>query len=679
MKDSDARAGNTENRDSDVDASAKRLSRDSFAGHSKSDLLNVDTRTPLDQFVGGLYDGAIAKPIQAVKQITSGRTDPESSRVAESSGQPSTHAITKESGYSTAGQSVGSLVPFVALATVTKGAGNQIFGNLEQQTLTRVVGEQAVAGFALGALLTPSELKPGESLLESRLKTGAKDATVFASMSLTNGLLSKVVPGALPSAEINNRVASLVARRMGTGAASGAVGGFLDAEIKTGGTASGTELLTSMAGYAAFGSLMEGGNVLAKRYLAGAPRTEPFNSGSESRNISDSTQPRSGDFQLTAARLATQDSNTVVIDSFGGWYDKLMKAVRTATPGQTIIVSEEAWLKEGQLMLRRANRTDVNLIMAKPVGDAAILPVQTAQATYDGNVHSKIMSSDTATVSSTFMDKRALAKAIEREVLKSGLEPGQALVEALKRNRVLMIGEYHTPDNPHRDLGAQLMATLKKNGATHLAIEHSATHKGKIFTPEGEIRTEQFTTFMNQWEYHRLLQNARKSGMQVVPVDSKESALAPILAKLEPELKSMDIPAQNAARTAATLTKRNVDMADNISSILANDPQAKVVFWVGNYHLNTTPMPGEGPQVAQILRDRKVPVATFASQHDGYWTSEPMRDIYTPPQAFAVPMKEAPVLGKQTMQNKNEAGADRLFFDQYDFLIMYPKKGYTYD
>jgi len=305
--------------------------------------------------------------------------------------------------------------------------------------------------------------------------------------------------------------------------------------------------------------------------------------------------------------------------------------------------------------------------------------VQTAQATYDGNVHSKIMSSDTATVSSTFMDKRALAKAIEREVLKSGLEPGQALVEALKRNRVLMIGEYHTPDNPHRDLGAQLMATLKKNGATHLAIEHSATHKGKIFTPEGEIRTEQFTTFMNQWEYHRLLQNARKSGMQVVPVDSKESALAPILAKLEPELKSMDIPAQNAARTAATLTKRNVDMADNISSILANDPQAKVVFWVGNYHLNTTPMPGEGPQVAQILRDRKVPVATFASQHDGYWTSEPMRDIYTPPQAFAVPMKEAPVLGKQTMQNKNEAGADRLFFDQYDFLIMYPKKGYTYD
>lgn len=675
MTESDARTGSTEKQIANNDAgSSERLLAATFvAQKSSADLLKVESHSALSQFAGGVYDGAIARPVQALKQLA-GDSHPQAGRELPNKGSA---PVAAESGYATAGQIVGSLIPFVGLAAVTRGAGNQLFGKMEQQTMTRVVGEQAVAGFALGALLTPSELKAGENLLEARLKTGAKDATVFASMSLTSGYLSKVIPGPVPSVEINNQISGFVARRMGIGAMSGAVGGFLDAEIRTGGTASGGELLASMAGYAVFGSLMEGGNILAKRYFAAGQQNESLSSFANQRSLSEQGSQRPGDFQLTAGQLATRDSNTFVIDSFGGWYDKLLKAVRTASSGQTIIVTEEAWLKEGQLMLRRANRTDVNLIMAKPLESIATPAAQVRPAS-DSTLKVKSADGDIS-VANHLLDKRGLAKAIEREVLKTGLDPAEALVDALKRNRVLMIGEYHTPDNPHRDLGAQLMATLKKNGATHLAIEHSATHKGKVFTPEGEIRTEQFSTFMNQYEYHRLLQNARKAGMEVVPVDSKESALAPILAKLEPTLKTMDIPAQNAARTAATLTKRNVDMADNISKILADDPQAKVVFWVGNYHLNTTPMPGEGPQVAKILRDRKVPVATFASQHDGYWTSEPMRDIYTPPQTFAIPMKDAPILGKQTMQNKNEAGADRLFFAQYDYLLMYPTKGYTYD
>jgi hypothetical protein len=241
-----------------------------------------------------------------------------------------------------------------------------------------------------------------------------------------------------------------------------------------------------------------------------------------------------------------------------------------------------------------------------------------------------------------------------------------------------MIGEYHRPDDPHREFGAQIIERLQKAGATHLAIEHGSNHKGKIFGADGEVNRDQFSSLMTQWEYFRLLKNARKAGMEVVPVDSSNGSLAKILEKLKPELKGLQGPDYNAVVERATLGKRNLDMADNIGKIL-EDPKAKVVFWIGNYHLNTTQLPGEAPQVVNILRDRKIPTATFATQQDGYFKDGWLRSVYTPPQAYAIPMKEAPVLGRQSSQEPGEAGLDRLLLNQYDYVIMYPKKGYTYD
>ncbi len=142
-------------------------------------------------------------------------------------------------------------------------------------------------------------------------------------------------------------------------------------------------------------------------------------------------------------------------------------------------------------------------------------------------------------------------------------------------------------------------------------------------------------------------------------------------------LKKAKVPLGTAV-TAATLSTRNVDMAREINKILL-DPKAKVVFWVGNYHLNTTELPGEGPQVMKLLRTQKVPVASFASDHDSAFTYNPRASVYTPPRALAVPMSEAPVLSKLTTQSKGELGQDTLFFGQYDYLLTYPSKGYSFD
>lgn len=608
-----------------------------FSLVGSADLLDLEKtkNTGFADFTAGVWDGAVSNSVKAIKQVAGSSDNSESHKAPES-----------KSASNLAGQIVGSLVPYAAVFAVTKGGSNLIFGKMEAPQLGRIVAENAVSGFVLGSLLTPSELKPGESLLSSRLESGSKDAAVFASMALSSSYLSSALPASLRGAVLS---------RLGIGAGSGAVGGFVDAEFRTGGNASGSDLLASMAGYAAFGTLMEGGGLAAKKLFSGVPSSSPR----EFSQRADSSSEQWG----AAQALAKRDSSMVVINEFGGWHDKLSQAIYTAEPGKTIIVADKAWLQAGEIIRRGANRPDINLVFDEALAKASAERIPSAAAP-----------------ERRLINGSALGQLVESEVARTGKDPGEALVEALRRDRVVMIGEFHTPDNPHRELGAKLMPKLADAGATHLAIEHSADFQGKVFLPSGEVDRSQFTSIMAQWEYLRMLQNARKAGIEVVPVDSRESDLEPIRQALKPQLEGLSAPNKGALTTAATLDQRNRDMAANINKIL-EDPKAKVVFWVGNYHLNTTQLPGEGPQVAKILRSQGVPISTFASQHDPYFSSEPepIRKLFTPSSPVAVPMKDALVLGSQTPQTPTEPGHDLLFYNQYDHLIMYPKKAYIYD
>ncbi|MCG8399619.1 hypothetical protein LWS67_24330, partial [Bacillus atrophaeus] len=66
-------------------------------------------------------------------------------------------------------------------------------------------------------------------------------------------------------------VLPLVSRRITIAALSGASGGVVDAEARSGLRASREDLIASAAGYAAFGVVMEGGGLAAKAYLSARP------------------------------------------------------------------------------------------------------------------------------------------------------------------------------------------------------------------------------------------------------------------------------------------------------------------------------------------------------------------------------------------------------------------------
>ena len=655
--------------------------RDSFKKQPEL-LAEPDSSGIAAKFFSGAMEGAINKPVRGIKQALNSSTESTGASVPSSADTAQSKAKADSGLVKGAGEVLGTLVPFIALSAATRGASLKLFGTANESSISRIAAEQATAGFALGTLLTPSELKKGDSLWAARLHQGATDAATFATMGSTSSFLSKKLPGTY-----NADLLRTVGSRAAIGAVSGGLGGFVDAELRSGFTASKEDVFSSMLGYAVFGAAMEGGGAAARRYLGSNLHQTAANekiSAEPSANQAGAGAEREVPI-LSAQQFASRDANVEIISQFGGWYDKLAHSIRNAKEGQTIIVTQEKWLKEGHLLLKSHRRPDVNLVFdASKVSTPSLPPVEVIPARLTGAAAQRqgiepISSSRTDSAQGfSVKDGPALRKAIEAEVLRSGLDPAEALIESLKKNRVLMIGEFHTPDNPHRALGAELMPALRKAGATHLAIEHSIDHKGNIFDKLGEVNRDQFTSIMAQPEYLRLLKSARSSGLEVVPIDSAEASLAAIRQQVKTNSPQLNDHQLGSEVTAATLSTRNMDMAREINKILV-DPNAKVVFWVGNYHLNTAELPGEGPQVMKILRSQKVPVVSFASDHDPAFTYNPRASVYTPPRALAVPMKEAPVLSQQTTQSKGELGQDTLFFGQFDYLLTYPAKGYSYD
>lgn len=213
------------------------------------------------ELVDGLVDGAVYRPGKAIKQVL-GLSD----RTAIASGQSVDSPAHKT------GQVVGSLLPFVGLVGLTRGASTQILGESSSPHVLRLLGEQATAGFLLGSLLTPSDLRPGENLFSARLNQGGISAAIFASITGTTAAIDQELPkpddssGAIPN----------LARRLSISVLSGAVSQFVDVQGKTSFGAPTADSLSASMSSAAVDSLKDGAGKLAK-YLAEqeAQRSEP--------------------------------------------------------------------------------------------------------------------------------------------------------------------------------------------------------------------------------------------------------------------------------------------------------------------------------------------------------------------------------------------------------------------
>lgn len=588
-------------------------SRPSKYGLDSTDLLSGERKALwIDDIAAGLLDGAVKRPVSAITQSFGKEIKPSSE--AEKS---SAHKV---------GEIAGTVVPFIGVALATRGASSKLFGAAEPG-LARLMAEQASAGLILGSALTPTDLKPGQNLLTARLHQGATDMAVFASMAGTN----KYLTGKL--GEANGTIAH-VTQRLVVGAGAGSAAGFVDAELRSGFTASRNEVLTSMAGFALLGTAFEGGS-MGLRALISRPSV---NTGDSLKSQLAELNPRVKNGSIT--ELLASDPQVTVISSPAGWYDKLVKAIRTAPEGQTIAVTEEKWAKEAALMLRSLKRPDVTIVLDK----TAKAPTAAQAVPQEASRAGKADAASTAEVSTKDMPSWELSKWIRAEAERTGLKAEDAVVEALKRNRVVMIGEYHVAGSSHNEWGSQYLMPRLKGKATHLAIEEGSDLK--LFK-EGKLIFENLPDKHQHREYAELLRAANANGLKISQVDVPEGL-------------------------SRSMLERNKYMDKQIAEIL-KDPEAKVVFWVGNQHLKTVDS-GDGPQVVSLLRNRNIPTATFYGQHDNFWREEPMRRIFTPSIPLAVPTAESPYLRSMSHLHPDQPGHAVHKFREYDYVLMQPEK-----
>lgn len=183
--------------------------------------------------------------------------------------------------------------------------------------------------------------------------------------------------------------------------------------------------------------------------------------------------------------------------------------------------------------------------------------------------------------------ERERAKPYLDEINKAGEDPTKHLSDALRRNRVLMIGEQHSAEGPMHKFGADAIKDFKAAGATHLALEMTQSQLDK-YSKSRDLKDlpEAFRT----QDFARMIDNARASGIKVVGVDNGTG----------------DVDAKAAQ-------ERDNFMARKIKQIVDADKNNKVVFWSGMMHGADTTA-GASRSAADILRSQKVPIATAMEQ-----------------------------------------------------------------
>lgn len=177
---------------------------------------------------------------------------------------------------------------------------------------------------------------------------------------------------------------------------------------------------------------------------------------------------------------------------------------------------------------------------------------------------------------------------IKKEINKFGKDPKDTVVDLMKNNRFLGLGEAHLSPNPMRDFGAEIIPELKKAGATHFAIEAGRESQAAIdeFVKTGKLDRTKLPALLRDDDFEKILKAAKDAGLKIVCVDTDGE-------------------------------DRDQYMADRIGEILDADKNNKVVYWVGSAHLSSVFKDHpNGKSCADYLRQQKYSVATVGSDWD---------------------------------------------------------------
>lgn len=250
-------------------------------------------------------------------------------------------------------------------------------------------------------------------------------------------------------------------------------------------------------------------------------------------------------------------------------------------------------------------------------------------------------------------------KEVKTEISELGRNTQDAILDAVKANRVTGLGETHYDLNGLRDDTRALLTKFADNGVTHLAVEVNKSLQPDLDNfLSGKTSDAEFKeAFMGR--HNRVRQNddlllmmkeARAAGLKVVAVDDDR----------DNSVRVGSLPAENVAQ-------RDKHMANEVSEVLKSDPKSKVVFVVGSNHLEDRKVFGDSPTAGQLLKEEwgtKGGVATFEANLDS------LRSHDEPERLLAREMKTSAAIdmSKSTvLKALEESRASR-----YDHLLLYP-------
>ncbi|MFA6212782.1 MAG: hypothetical protein WCT03_08405 [Candidatus Obscuribacterales bacterium] len=245
-----------------------------------------------------------------------------------------------------------------------------------------------------------------------------------------------------------------------------------------------------------------------------------------------------------------------------------------------------------------------------------------------------------------FEEKEKLkAKPYLDEINKAGEDPTKHVSDAMRNNRVLMIGEQHSLDGPMHKFGAGAMKDLRAAGATHLAVE---IPQGQLDKYNKSRDLKDLPEAYQTSDFAKMMDNARTSGMKVVGIDNGTG----------------DTDGKAAQ-------ERDNFMAKQIKQILDSDKNNKVVYWSGMMHGADTTS-GAYRSTADILRNQKVAISTTMEQSSATPTDDLTYYAKHLEKPTAISTKKTPLIAGTEVPRLGNDVQER--YGMWDSVLIFPPK-----
>lgn len=202
--------------------------------------------------------------------------------------------------------------------------------------------------------------------------------------------------------------------------------------------------------------------------------------------------------------------------------------------------------------------------------------------------------------------------AIKHVVNDQGTSPDYAILNAVRNDRIVVIGEQHTflGTNPARLDLARMIPVLKENGATHLAVELPASM---------QIVFDEFEKFPGI-PMAAVLDILRSSKM----ISQQDNDVLMKMVFLCPDLELMWNIARNNGLKLVCVDENNMEadglareryLANSVMNIVRQNEKNKVIFCTGNLHAIDTKgkAPKEDRRAAELLRQGLQPGETMTT------------------------------------------------------------------